>query len=71
MQMKPLELINADNLYYKPLPHPEMLIEGILCSGLAILSGDSKIGKSWLVLWLSIKIAKGEPVWGICGLSCL
>ncbi|MBR5658577.1 MAG: AAA family ATPase [Lachnospiraceae bacterium] len=63
--MKPLELINADNLYYKPLPHPEMLIEGILCSGLAILSGDSKIGKSWLVLWLSIKIAKGEPVWGI------
>lgn len=63
--MKPLELINADDLYYKPLSHPEMLIEGILSSGLAILSGDSKIGKSWLVLWLGLKIAKGEPVWGI------
>ncbi len=63
--MEPIELINADDLYYKPLSHPEMLIEGLLSSGLAILSGDSKIGKSWLVLWLCLKIAKGEPVWGI------
>ena len=63
--MEPLELINADELYYKPLSHPEMLIDGLLSAGLAILSGDSKIGKSWLVLWLFLKIAKGEPVWGI------
>ena len=63
--MEPLELISADDLYHKPLTHPEMLIDGILSTGLAILSGDSKIGKSWLVLWLCLKIAKGEPVWGI------
>ena len=60
-----LELITADDLYHKPLTHPEMLIDGILSTGLAILSGDSKIGKSWLVLWLCLRIAKGEPVWGI------
>lgn len=60
-----LELIAADDLYHKPLTHPEMLIDGILSTGLAILSGDSKIGKSWLVLWLCLRIAKGEPVWGI------
>ena len=63
--MEPLELIAADDLYHAPLKHPEMLIDGILSTGLAILSGDSKIGKSWLVLWLGLKIAKGEPVWGI------
>ena len=63
--MEPLELIAADDLYHAPLKHPEMLIDGILSTGLAILSGDSKIGKSWLVLWLGLKIAKGEPVWGV------
>ena len=65
MTLEELELISADDLYYKPITHPEMLIDGLLSTGLAILSGDSKIGKSWLVLWLGLKIAKGEPVWGI------
>ena len=63
--MEKLHLINAETLYYTPLDHPRMLIDGILSNGLAILSGDSKIGKSWLVLWLGIKISQGEPVWGL------
>ena len=63
--MEKFHLINAETLYYTPLDHPRMLIDGILSNGLAILSGDSKIGKSWLVLWLSIKISQGEPVWGL------
>ena len=42
-----------------------MLIDGILSNGLAILSGDSKIGKSWMALWLCLKISRGEPVWGL------
>jgi hypothetical protein len=29
------------------------------------MAGDSKIGKSWMVLWLCLQISKGEPVWGI------
>ena len=62
--MEKLKLIDAESLYFKPLMHPKMLIEGILPNGLAMLSGDSKIGKSWLVLWLGIKISKGESVWG-------
>ena len=60
--MEKLHLINAETLYYTPLDHPRMLIDGILSNGLAILSGDSKIGKSWLVLWLGLKISQGEPV---------
>ena len=63
--MEKLHLISADTLFYTPLDHPRMLIDGILSNGLAILSGDSKIGKSWMVLWLGLKISQGEPVWGL------
>ena len=45
--MNKLQLIDDDTLYYKPLAHPKMLIDGVLSDGLAILAGDSKIGKSW------------------------
>lgn len=38
----------------------EWLIEGILPTGLAILAGKSKIGKSWLALDIAIAVASGE-----------
>ena len=59
--MNKLQLIDADTLYYKPLAHPQMLIDGVLSDGLAILAGDSKIGKSWMVLDLCLTVAQGEP----------
>ena len=59
-----LKLISAEELYYKQLTQPKLLIDGLLPNGLAVLSGDSKIGKSWLVLWLCLQISRGEPVWG-------
>ena len=48
--MNKIQLIDAETLYYKPLAHPRMLIDGILADGLAVMAGDSKIGKSWMVL---------------------
>ena len=63
--MGKLELIDADTLYYTAIDHPKMLIDGLLSTGLAVLSGDSKIGKSWMVLWFCLQIARGEPIWGI------
>ena len=30
---------------------------------LTFLCGPSKIGKSWLVLWLGLCVAQGQPVW--------
>ena len=63
--MNKLQLIDADTLYYKPLARPKMLIDGVLSDGLAILAGDSKIGKSWMVLWLCLQISRGEAVWGL------
>ena len=63
--MGKIQLIDAETLYYKPLEHPRMLIDGVLSDGLAIMAGDSKIGKSWMVLWMCLQISKGEPVWGL------
>ena len=40
-----LKLISAEELYYKQLSQPKLLIDGLLPNGLAVLSGDSKIGK--------------------------
>ena len=62
--MEKIRLIDAETLYYKPLAHPKMLIDGILSDGLAVMAGDAKIGKSWMVLWLCLQISRGEPVWG-------
>lgn len=63
--MGKIQLIDAEALYYKPLEHPKMLIDGVLSDGFAIMAGDSKIGKSWMVLWMCLQISKGEPVWGL------
>ena len=63
--MGKIQLIDAETLYYKPLEHPKLLIDGVLSDGLAIMAGDSKIGKSWMVLWMCLQISKGEPVWGL------
>ena len=63
--MGKIELIDADTLYFEPIQHPKMLVDGLLSTGLAVLSGDAKIGKSWMVLLFCLQIAKGEPVWGI------
>ena len=68
--MDEIELIDADSLYYEALDQPRMLIEGLLSQGLAILSGDAKIGKSWMVLWFCLQISKGEPIWGIPTSKC-
>lgn len=72
--MNKIQLIDAETLYYKPLAHPRMLIDGILADRLAVMAGDSKIGKSWMVLWLCLQISRasrygasllGKPTWCI------
>ncbi|MBQ5953035.1 MAG: AAA family ATPase [Firmicutes bacterium] len=68
--MDEIELIDAETLYYEALSQQKMLIEGLLSRGLAILSGDAKIGKSWMVLWFCLQISKGEPIWGIPTSKC-
>ena len=61
--MKRLNTIDADTLQstvYEPI---QFLISDLLPQGLHLLAGAPKIGKSWLALWLCLRVAQGEPVW--------
>ena len=43
----------------------EFVVRGLLPQGLSILGGAPKIGKSWLMLDLAMRVANGEPMWGM------
>ena len=61
---EPLEVLSSAELpalRFKPVRY---IVDGLLPPGLAVLAGSPKIGKSWLVLQLCMKIAKGEAMWG-------
>ena len=43
----------------------EFVVRGLLPKGLSILGGAPKIGKSWLMLELALRVANGDPMWGM------
>ncbi len=57
--------IDADTLMSTSLPPLRVVIDRLLPQGVNVLAGSSKIGKSWLALWLCLQVAKGESVWGL------
>ena len=62
--------IDASELMYKPLPKSNFLVEGLLPQGVNILCGSPKVGKSWMVLDLALKLATGEPIWDMETTKC-
>lgn len=62
---KRLSYIDGETLIDMRLPQALFCIETLLPQGVTILGGAPKIGKSWLVLDLCIRIAKGEEVWNL------
>ena len=64
MKITTLETVSAGELLRMQLPKQQFLVEGLLGRGLYILSGASKIGKSWLVLDLADKVSRGAPFFG-------
>ena len=56
--------IDGETLMTMPLKPINFVIENLLLVGLHILAGSPKVGKSWLALWLSVAVAKGQEVWG-------
>ena len=58
-----LNTIDGAALMSQPLRPPDFVVDSLLSQGLHILAGSLKVGKSWLVLWLAVMVAKGEPVW--------
>ncbi len=55
--------IDGETLMNQPLQPMQFVVEGLLSNGLHLLAGAPKSGKSWLALWLSVTVAKGESVW--------
>jgi len=61
----PLHTIDGEALMNMPLEPLNFVVDSLLSQGLHVLAGSPKVGKSWLALWLSVAVAKGEPVWGM------
>ena len=68
--MEDLKIVNADNLLYTSLDEVEFIIEDILPIGLHIFCGAPKVGKSWLMLDICIRVSKGEEIWNLKTNKC-
>ena len=68
--MKKLDTIDADTLLGIPYEPLSFLVEDLLPQGLHLLAGAPKIGKSWLALWLCLRVAQGEPLWNFATKPC-
>ncbi len=60
-----LTVIDGETLMDMRLLPTKFCVDTLLPQGVSILGGAPKIGKSWLVLDLCIRIAKGEPLWDL------
>jgi len=60
-----LAVINGETLMDMKLLPTKFCVDTLLPQGVTILGGVPKIGKSWLVLDLCIRIAKGKPLWDL------
>ncbi len=60
-----LKTIDAETLQAMPMGKTKFIVDGLIPQGVNVLSGASKTGKSWLMLWLGLQVALGRPVWGM------
>jgi hypothetical protein len=52
------------DLLKKRFPPEDWLVEGLITTGLSVLTGASKIGKSWAALQLVTALDRGGCLWG-------
>ncbi len=65
-----LETRRARDLLTDPLADPHWIVDGLLPTGLTILAGSPKVGKSWLALDLATHVASGDAFWGMATRRC-
>lgn len=58
-----LTVIDGETLADLRLPPTRFCVQTLLPQGVTILGGAPKIGKSWMVLELCVRVAKGEAMW--------
>ena len=63
-ERKKINFISSVEIMNTPMKKQRFIVEGIIYPGIHILSGDPKIGKSWMVLDMCLAVAKGEDFLG-------
>ncbi len=62
--MNEFKTVNCEQLMTTSLKPIEFCVDGMISTGLFILAGAPKVGKSWLALDMALSIAKGETLLG-------
>ena len=65
-----LKTVDAETLLSTPMSKTMFIVDGLISQGVNVISGASKIGKSWLMLWLGLQVAQGNSVWGLPTPQC-
>ena len=57
---------SAEELYYNPVSQSraEMIVDGLIPTGLTIIAGAPKSCKSWMMLTLALSVSLGKPFLG-------
>lgn len=63
-ERKKLELISSVEIMNTPMKKQRFIVDRMIYPGIHILSGDPKIGKSWMMLDMCLAVAKGEDFLG-------
>ena len=64
-----LKTVDAETLLSTPMSKTMFIVDGLISQGVNVISGASKIGKSWLMLWLGLQVAQGNSIWGLPNLN--
>ena len=62
--LEKLNYVDARELLVCPLNRPGFLVDEIIPTGVHMLCGDEKTGKSWMMLDLCISVAEGTKFLG-------
>ncbi len=68
--MEKLKVIDSETLLNTPFPKPFFVVDGLIPQGVSVFSGQSKIGKSWLMLYLGLQVSQGLPAIGFNTTKC-
>lgn len=59
-ERKKINFISSVEIMNTPMKKQRFIVDGMIYPGIHILSGDPKIGKSWMMLDMCLAVAKGE-----------
>ena len=65
-----LKTVDEEPLLSTPTSKTMFIVDDLIPQGINVISGASKIGKSWLMLWLGLQVAQGLPVWELTTQQC-